>query len=347
MNKSEKNEAKKSYFSTYRPKISTITWEDAQVELSQLEIIIEYYYDRPNALLLASSADTALAIYPQLDHLTVVSNYTYDLALFHLKKALLNVIKLPSERSHFLEGTMSLKKMIFYYHLMEDEMGIEPSIFWRRRRLSIIFRGLNNFDPWLDLFQRFKRSNRRRIHSDNDSESSFRGVFSNRNLNSIISPDQFYNSLKKPFHQYFKELYHQVVKDIHSPFSHLIIKAEYELHNYPLHLNQDHKYYDEPHNCDILNQEIIDYLTNTSQNFSLISLGNLSDEFDADDLDFFFSLLKERTKVNGRIIVRRRNTDFSLHEYINRYFIILNFFQPISIDRTYLYRELIIATPRK
>ena len=126
----------------------------------------------------------------------------------------------------------------------------------------------------------------------------------------------------------------------------MIIKAGYELHNYPLYLNQNAECFDWDH-VDIFDHDIIDHLIDTSTKFSLISLSNIADNFDPKDLDYFFNLLRRRTKINGRVIIRRRNTDYPLYQYMKKYFLILNHHLKNITDRTYLYQELIIGTPRR
>lgn len=333
--------------STFLPKLSTISWEDPQIEIDQLAILTECYFSHPTALLIGSSTDTALALYPHLDHLTVASDVSFDLAIFMLKKAILAVIELPFDRSQFLAGTMKLKKMIILYRQIENEMGVQVKLFWRRKsRLSIIFRGINNFDHLMNLFNQFRKCDNRKYSSSPDFK--FRKIFSHRNLKSIISDDQFQNSLQKPFYKYFNQVYNQLLNDIHSPYTYMVIKNEYELHNYPPYLNQeDIHFYKQFDHLDLVDQNVIDYLNQTSNTFSLISLSNLTDNLDLADFDYFFRFLKKKVQVNGRIILRRRNTDYPLYNHVNEYFIILNCHQKNETDRTHLYREIIIATPRK
>jgi hypothetical protein len=87
-------------------------------------------------------------------------------------------------------------------------------------------------------------------------------------------------------------------------------------------------------------------LLDSVEKYNLITIANLSDIVsNSKELDSLILHVIKLLKPSGRTIFRRRNTDIELYEYINQHMMIINH-EYNSTDRTHLYNELIIATPR-
>ena len=96
----------------------------------------------------------------------------------------------------------------------------------------------------------------------------------------------------------------------------------------------------------LINKNFWSYLRDTKQVFSLISTGNLTDLLTVDQLKENLKLIYQRLKPDGRVIFRRMFHNIPLFEYVNKHFMILNIERDFLTDETYLYQEIILATPK-
>ena len=72
---------------------------------------------------------------------------------------------------------------------------------------------------------------------------------------------------------------------------------------------------------------------------SLVKKTGLSEEI-------VFDLLERKVRDKGRVVVRRLNSDIPLRPIMNKYFIILDIGRDFT-DRTYMYQEVLVGTPRR
>lgn len=319
----------------------TITWEDSKVEQDLANELFWSHRGEINALLLAESMDTALSIYPYLSHLTLVSSDLFPMALFKLKKALLLVVEDSLDRIAFLTARMSLNRMIKIYRQIEDQMGFPYDTYWRTGdRLPIIFRiGILQHDGWFQLFLQWKN----RINSYSQS-------LNHRTLRSLIDYQELFNSIQCPWSKYFKNVLNQLICDTKSPFTSLVFSGEWEPNqrNNSIYLTQNSSEYDTQSIDDhLVHCNLDDFLERTHiTQYLLISLGNLTDRYQPDQLEVLFESLQRLLHPDGRLVLRRRNSDYPLEPIVNRHFIILNYDRNHT-DRTHFYSEVILAGCRR
>ncbi len=323
--------------------LSTISWEDPSVEIGVLNQI-SLFDPFPTVLMMGKSMDTAIAISGLsnfLHQITVLCHSDFEEALIDLKIHLFNTYPIPIDRIKFLEGTHSHDLMDSMFTELSRNMKSSMKFYWYKNK-HMIFSGLIHQDSWMKLFKRIK---------DTTGSDKISNVFNYRDLLKIMdknlsSYDSLLNSIKVPFSKYIRQVYEDLIEDYKNPFSSLIISCKYDYTWYPkmfdsrtIHL----------HTFSTLRKgPVIDYLLEYHEEYSMISLSNLTDIIlSVSDLELLITYICKHLKPDGRAIFRRRATDFELYPHINKQMIIINHQYNQYIDHTHLYKELIVATPRR
>lgn len=160
--------------------------------------------------------------------------------------------------------------------------------------------------------------------------------FINNSLNIRLS-DYFYKVLKK----------HQDLSEKHNYknyFYEQMKSGYYDRKNPPLYIRQPNKHI---HKLSYICDDVINYLSNTKRQFDLMSLSNITDEMNYQQIDKLLILAVGRISHRGRLILRRMSGEVELHQLVNKYFVILNLSRDYLEDKTYLYQEVIVASPRQ
>jgi hypothetical protein len=145
--------------------------------------------------------------------------------------------------------------------------------------------------------------------------------------------------------------------DLESPFAYLFVKNSYEINNLPLHLLSDSRAFRgissdmsqlPEHGGKILTPitHILDYIQTCKDcHYDLISLGNITDHLGPKEILLFLKHIHRISAKGARLVFRRINSDYNLRPLINNRFVVLEIDRNLN-DKTYLYREVVIATPR-
>jgi hypothetical protein len=322
--------------------LSTISWEDPLVEIEILKQISRSD-PCPTVLMMGKSMDTAIALSGLskfLHQITILCHSDFEEALINLKINLLNTYSNPIDRMKFLDGTHSYDLINSMYMELAHNMTNNMKFYWNKNR-HLIYNGLIYQDSWMKLFKRIK---------DNPGSDKIINVFNHRDLLKIMdknlpSYDSLINSIKVPFTKYIRQVYLDLIEDYKNPFSSLIINCKYDYTMYPKMF--DSGYIHSYSICTLRKGPVIEYLLEYPEEYSMISLSNLTDIIVCvKDLELLIKYICRHLKPDGRAIFRRRATDFELYPHINKHMIIINHQYNQSIDHTHLYTELIVATPR-
>jgi len=321
--------------------IQTITWEDSTIETEILNEVL-LTEKNPEILMLATSCDTALTLLTdsRIGNITCVSILSRNLAVLELKMRLLNKVENYQDRINFLEGLLPSEESIEIYNSFKDKLTCKD--FWDFR-IDIITNGIHLYDKWLKLFHQLKKNN-----------YDFKKTFSFKKMIEIIGKPAIDNCLSVPYWKYFENVFQKhendkLIKKENLPniFYYQMRNFQYpEDENLPIYIKN--KLSDETLNkMKLINKDLVKYLYDTDRKYSIISLGSfVIDRYNNGEIHTLFQLLKLRTLYNGRIIIRLFNNDHKLRDIINEYFIILEIDRNL-IDKTYMYKDVIIAKPRR
>jgi hypothetical protein len=318
----------------------TVTWEDAEVEVEQINDLIKHH-TRPLVLMMGQSMDTGLTLAGlnlPLKRIHMLCHTEFEEALFDLKLKLINTYLLPIDRIRFLQASYPPDQMVTMFLEIEKQMSTKNRCFWLKN-MNLILGGIIYQDAWMKLFKQVKYE---------QMEDKLKKIFNYQHLFKIMdnhesSCDNLSNSIKVSFSAYMKRVYHALIDDHESPYSYLMIRCQY-----------DHVLYPRLFNSNVIDinsivssrGSMVDYLLDSVEKYNLITIANLSDIVsNSKELDSLILHVIKLLKPSGRTIFRRRNTDIELYEYINQHMMIINH-EYNSTDRTHLYNELIIATPR-
>lgn len=334
--------------------ISTITWEDPNIELDVLDEIFQFgYIKNPNVLMLASAGDTAISLLndTRVKEIVCVSDNTSELACLEVKREILYTIDDPQERLNFLYGNIPDFEMIEYFD--QIKRYLRSKAYWETN-IDDLVNGISNLDYWANLFADLRNIIQDEIDAGMVNELSefdmvknaFKNAFSNKKLWKRKSNDMIYQGLNIPLwrtmHQIFLDHYQNPDRDENLFFQH-ICRGIYAQGRFPHYLLQTKVDLDQ--RLIMIRNNIWDYLKQTKQIFSMISLGNITDSLDEKSLVNMIKLISERTHKNGRVIFRRMQSDIKLFPIVNKYFIILDIDRDY-IDNTFFYKEIIVGYPR-
>lgn len=297
--------------------IQTITWEDSNIEINAVEEIKKSVSSNHfNFLMSATSGDTIIELLDQFPeaHLICLSEKSRNLAVLELKIKLIIQVPDPNIRLAFLDGTLSEIENSYIYHTQLKPRLISHQ-FWDQN-LNMIETGIHLHDKFIKLF-----------HSKN---------FCYRQLIKVFGSKVIINSLSYPYPKYLSEVIKQ--HEEHNIFSHY---GPNYLQSDPVRLNSAF----ENRQISFIHQDLFNYLHKTHRRFHLISLQ--TDQYSQSELISLLNLIRLRmVPISSRLILRRINSDYPLHHLVNKFFIVLDLERDFLTDRTYLYREVILATPR-
>ncbi len=314
------------------PLIYTKSWEDAEVDMLALkEVLRNFRQKKPRLLVIASAGDTALSLLSnKVKSITCVDIYNSQLCMTELKALLCQYVQSVKDRIKFLEGTMRSEKVYFIYELLRRDLVSKH--FWDHN-IDIIVEGVHNIDSFDLLFNKLYKSN-----------NNYRKSFSNRNIMKYIGEDDVKYCLKKRYADHIREV---MIKHERSGeenyFYYQMLYQKYPKDNYPPYLYNREIYADK---LELINSSMEEYLLTTNKIFEFVHTSNITDYMNLSQLRSFLILLNFRMKKRGRVVFRRLNGDIELRPYVNKQFIILELDRDF-VDKSYLYQEVIVATPRK
>lgn len=326
--------------------IHTITWEDPTIELEILDEIL-LNFKKPNILMLATSCDTILTLLnnKNIHSITCISPLSRNLAILELKMHLLLEIKDYNLRLQFLEGILPSDQVIDIYLKFCDNLS--SLVFWNTY-IDILTHGLHLHDCLLKLFFKLKKNN-----------NNFHTCFTYDKMIEAFSNNSISNSISMPYWKYFQNIFNtHTTKNSNNnstednnnsnndnPYYYLMTHFQYSEINKPKYLTNELPS-DSAEKIKLIKQDFVKHLLDTTDKYAFISLGHFFIEnYNYDELNTIFELLKSRIFYNGRLLVRQFNHDYNITEIINKFFIILNFDRNTT-DKTYLYQNIIIAKPR-